>query len=992
MKQFGVVLNPICRAINTSNVETLSLIAVVLVASLVSMVWFVSSTIQTVVAESPLPALAASSGNNRIVQGSQGVPLPYIENVGQFDKHVQFQARSGNTTLFLTNTALWISLTDQASKSDFAAEVESPDAPGAKNESGRQVNLKLSFVDANPHPRLEPLDRLDTRISFFTSNDPAKWHTNVPAWGGVRYVDLYPGVDLEITSRNGQLAQRLVVREHSSLQDVRLSVEGADEVALEGNHLRLVTPLGDLALPLLTVEGGTTKNEPAILMADESYLVSNPFTANSLPTTNTPSNSELRYSTFLGGSDNDLGYDLALDNEGNVYITGQTSSPNLPTTPGAYDRTYNGNPRDAFVSKLSADGSTLLYSTYLGGMGEDVGVGITVGDEGHIYIAGYTFSSDFPTTDGALDGILSGGRDAFVAKLNADGDNLIYGTYLGGGSWDYGYCITTDDTGNAYVGGFTHGGFPTTSGAAQTTFGGSGDGFAIKLSPDGSTLLYSTYLGGYSYESIDGIAVDNTGHAYLASHTHSTDFPTTPGAWDETCDNCQTNVSTDGAVAKLNADGSEFVYSTLIGGADASGSEEFKDIAIDDAGNAFLAGRSSSNDFPTTVNALQPESGGGANDAVVVKLNKDGSDLLYSTYLGGSAADVSYDIAIHSDGYAYVTGYTTSLNFPTVNPLQTNNAGGCDAFVAKVNDSGSALLYSSYLGGSGDENCYNPHHDHAVVALDDAGNIYLTGSTGSTDFPTTSNAYDVSFNGGAYDIYVVSLLPQLLPMNQVASWEDDTSVQEDVGNNKVDWIKVRLGQSDRNYTSAFRFQSLDIPQGAIIQYAAISLPYADWHNGLPVSLKVHAEDTGSSLSFADINPLAHLRPLSSTSVDWNITEIPPAWFDSPDLSGVIQAVVNRPDWQLGNALSIIIRDNSEDGPSHYLDVKAYDLNPEFGARLSVAYYMSDNTPTPSPTHTATSTPTSTPTPTATSTLTPTPTLTPTRPPDSGRLWLPLMQR
>ena len=186
---------------------------------------------------------------------------------------------------------------------------------------------------------------------------------------------------------------------------------------------------------------------------------------------------------------------------------------------------------------------------------------------------------------------------------------------------------------------------------------------------------------------------------------------------------------------------------------------------------------------------------------------------------------------------------------------------------------------------------------------------------------------------------------QLKPMSQVSIWEDDTCVQEDVDNNRVDWIKVRLGQSDRNYTSGFRFQDLDIPQGATIQQAKLSLPYADWHRGLPVSLKVYAEDTDSSLSFSDANPLANHRPLTSTSIDWTITETPPAWFDSPDLTALIQEVVDHPEWQPGNALSLIIRDNSEDGVSHYLDVKAYDLNANFGAKLSIAYYVSDVTPT-----------------------------------------------
>lgn len=480
---------------------TPALTAFVLAVGLVSTTWFVPSTTQHVAAKPRLADSFVPSGSNRIAPASRDIPLIFIENVGQFDKRVHFQARSGNTTLFLTDEALWVSLTEPSPQSDPTAEAERLDAVDAESETGHQFNLKLSFVGANPRPRLEPFDRLDTRVSFFTGNDPSKWRTSVPVWGSVSYVDLYPGVDLEITSRNGQLVQRLVAREHSFLQDVHLRVEGVDSLVLEGNHLRLTTPLGDFALPLLTVEGATPKMEPAVSVVDGVYQVSTPFASISplainATLTSTPT---LLYSTYLGGNDEDRAYDIALDSAGNVYITGQTSSTDFPTTPGAYDRFYSGDPFDVFVSKLSADGSTLLYSTYLGGNSEDGGNAITVDSVGNAYIAGATYSTDFPTTPDVLDITLDGGRDAFVAKLNAAGDALIFGTYLGGSNWEYAYGIAVDGEGNAYVTGFTHGGFPTTPGAVQPTHGGATDPFVVKLNSDGSALVYSTYLGGSLY-------------------------------------------------------------------------------------------------------------------------------------------------------------------------------------------------------------------------------------------------------------------------------------------------------------------------------------------------------------------------------------------------------------------------------------------------------------------------------------------------------------
>ena len=707
---------------------------------------------------------------------SQGIPLTFMENVGQFDASVRFQASNGNTTLFLTDDALWVSLTDLPPQSAPISEAKAPAAVAGADESGRRVDLKLSFAGANPHPRLEPFEEQAVKVSFLTGADPSQWRADVPAWAGVRYVDLYPGIDLEITGQNGQLTPRLVVREPASLQNVSLRVEGADALAVKDNHLRLTTPLGKFALPLLTVEGADPKIEPAISVVDGVQQVVAPFASTSSPATDMTSagTPALLYSTYLGGSGTDQASDIALDSAGNVYIIGRTYSTDLPITPGAYDISQNGA-YDVFVTKMSADGGTLLYSTYLGGSNEDIGTGIAVDSAGNAYITGHTYSTDLPTTPGASDTTLNGGRDGFVAKLNAAGNGLVYSTYLGGDSWDYGQSIALDDSGSAYVGGFTHGSFPVTAGAAQTVFGGMGDGFATKFSPDGRTVLYSTYIGGNSWEGANGIAVDHAGHAYLATGTASTDYPTTPGAWDRTCDNCSTNYSTDAAVAKLNADGSAFIYSTLIGGADAPASDWFADIAVDSAGNAYLTGATSSTDFPTTPNALQRSFRGGEEDIVVVKLTADGSGLLYSTYLGGSGADRGYSIAIAGNGDAYITGYTASTNLPTANPLQAANAGGYDAFVAVVNANASALLYSSYLGGSGDENRESNGDGYADIALDRTRQtVHLTGYTASANFPTTANAYDRSFNGGASDAFVTGLRVTTGPWHVATNGSDTT--------------------------------------------------------------------------------------------------------------------------------------------------------------------------------------------------------------------------
>ena len=327
--------------------------------------------------------------------------------------------------------------------------------------------------------------------------------------------------------------------------------------------------------------------------------------------------------------------------------------------------------------------------------------------------------------------------DAFVTKLSAAGSTLVYSTYLGGSNIDQGFGITADGTGNAYVTGRTRStNFPTAN-ALQPTFGGGAfpyDAFVTKLNAAGSTLLYSTYLGGSGDDSGFGIAVDSAGNAYVTGDTSSTNFPTA-NALQPTLGG-----TADAFVTKLNAAGSTLLYSTYLGG---SSGDQGLGIAVDSAGNAYVTGGTNSTNFPT-VNALQPTTGDTA-DAFVTKLNAAGSTLLYSTYLGGSSGDQGYDIAVDSAGNAYVTGFTSSTNFPIANALQPTFGGGTiiyssDAFVTKLNAAGSTLLYSTYLGGRGDD-------WGRGIAADGTGNAYVTGDTYSTDFPTV-NALQPAFGGG----------------------------------------------------------------------------------------------------------------------------------------------------------------------------------------------------------------------------------------------------
>jgi hypothetical protein len=416
----------------------------------------------------------------------------------------------------------------------------------------------------------------------------------------------------------------------------------------------------------------------------------------------------LIYSTYLGASGDDVGRGIAVDGLGNAYVTGYTGSTNFPTTPGAFKTTFSGGNYDAFVVKLNPTGSALVYSTYLGGGGDDYAFGVAVDSVGSAYVTGQTGSTNFPTTPGAFQAAFAGGTDsaatpggtdAFVTKLNPAGSApLLYSTYLGGSANDFGTGIAVDSQGNAYVAGYTLStNFPTTPAAFQTIFGGASDAFVTKLNPAGSApLVYSTYLGGSGVEYGMGIATDSFGSAYVTGQTSSTNFPTTPGAFQTTYGG-----GTDAFVTKVNPAGSApLVYSTYLGG---SGGDNGRGIAVDSLGNGYVTGQTESTNFPVTPGAFQPTSGGGS-DAFVTKLNPAGSaPLIYSSYLGGNSLDVGFGIAADAFGNAYVTGITYSTNFPTTpGAFQTAPGSGVffsDAFVAKIAD---ATLEQCPASGQGD--------------------------------------------------------------------------------------------------------------------------------------------------------------------------------------------------------------------------------------------------------------------------------------------------
>ena len=452
----------------------------------------------------------------------------------------------------------------------------------------------------------------------------------------------------------------------------------------------------------------------------------------------------LAYTSYLGGSGNDSGTGIALDSPGNAYVTGHTDSTDFPTVkPFQSTNPLGSSPGIGdgcvFVSKVSADGSALLYSTYLGGNGYDVGNAIAVDSAGDAFVTGSARSTNFPTANAIQDKNLGAFGNAFVTKLNPAGNALIFSTYLGGRQSDGGNGIAVDTAGNAYVTGFTNSGnFPLVNPiepyvtTGENNFPGA---FVTKISGDGSTLVYSTYLGGYNGADTGyGIAVDSTGNAYVAGTTSATDLPLV-----NPLQSTIKNTSGTGFVVKINPAGSAFVYSTYLGGSQI---DHMYAIAVDSSGNAYVTGSTNSSDFPT-VNALQTT---GAPTAFVSKINATGSALLYSTYLGSDEAD-GYGIAVNAAGEAWVTGTMSPRSFPMVNPLVNLN-GDSGIFATQFSADGTALLFSSPLWIGAEL--------QGGIAVDSSGAVYVTGAV-SVNNTSAATGFQPNFGGGQEDAYVLKI-------------------------------------------------------------------------------------------------------------------------------------------------------------------------------------------------------------------------------------------
>ncbi len=686
----------------------------------------------------------------RIGEAYGKLPLVFEEASDRTDQKAEFFSRGKGYDLYLAPDEILLVMGRNQSKTDLSQTIGSERNP-YDNPAIADV-LRMKFVGADSSPNVEGIDRLPGKSNYLIGNDAEKWRVGISTYSKVKYNRLYPGIDAVFYGNRGQLEYDFIVEPGADAGAIKLSFEGASRIRIENGDLVLGTALGEIRQhkPIVYQEKNGVKEvvagqyvfdgEQEVKFQVGSYDKSELLIIDPV----------LSYSTYLGGSGFEQAEDIAVDFQGNAYVTGFTWSANFPLMI-PFQSDFRGGPADAFVVKLNSTGSALIYSTYLGGTGDDLGTGIAVDSSGNCYITGFTSSSNFPTTQDAFQGTLGGGFDIFVSKLNSSGTEFTYSTYLGGTDIELYSDISVQLSGDAFITGSTMSSdFPVVN-PLQANSGGGVDVFIARFDPTGS-LIFSTYMGGSGVDRGRGIVNDSSGNCYITGSTSSANFPTTAGSFQTTFrgggDECDSFLCGDAFVAKLNSSGSVLIYSTYIGG---KRDDEGTAIAIDSCNNAYLTGSTYSRNFPTTTGAYQETYRGGeggiGGDAFVTKLNPEGTALVYSSYLGGRNGELALGIAVDSPGNAHITGITESPDFPTKDALQRNYGGGFfEAFITKIDSTGSSVEYSTFMGGSETD-------VGAGIVTDLFGNAYVSGDTSSPGFPLMNPIQPVLTNS-LNDIFI----------------------------------------------------------------------------------------------------------------------------------------------------------------------------------------------------------------------------------------------
>jgi len=668
-------------------------------------------------------------------------PLAFELNAGQADRSINFISHAPGHTLSTGPDTVVISSCAARNR-----------ARGSRPKECSPRAIQIRFLRVNHYAAVAGEKQLPGKSNYFIGSDSSRWLVDVPHFQQVRYRNIYSGIDLVYHGNRRNLEYDFVMRPYADPSVIAFTLDGGSNpgssVRISRNgELEMQSASGTVYIQApVAYQFKSGKQEFISVRYSKQGRNRIAFDLGSYDRSRELIiDPVLSYSSFLGGSSDDFGYAIAVDSAGNIYVAGGTTSADFPLSSGALQTTYGGADSntqgvmgDVFVSKLDPTGKTLLYSTYVGGSADDNAYGIAVDSAGNAYVTGATNSfADFPVTNGALQTTPGGGpNDVFIFKLSPTGSALVYSTYLGtstGG--ERGFGIAVDAAGDAYVTGDAAPDFPVTMGSYG---GGVNDTEVTELNPTGSAKVLSTFFGGNGIDEGYGIAVDAAGNISITGLTTSTDLPVTANA-------VQAHIAStnDAFVAQFDKAGT-LTYCSYLGGSADEFTSSLGAIAVDASGKIYVTGSTASADYPTSSGAFQTTYGGGGSDVFVTAIDPSKpNSLVYSTFLGGSGDDdkgeFARGIAIDAAGNAIITGSTNSANFPILRATQSSLAGGLDAFVTKLNSTGSALIYSTYLGGAGND-------FGASVAVDQIGNAYVTGQTSSNDLPTAS-ALQGTLNG-----------------------------------------------------------------------------------------------------------------------------------------------------------------------------------------------------------------------------------------------------
>ena len=689
-------------------------------------------------------ALGSVASARAATRPAPATPLHFVPNLGQFAAPTLYIGSGPGATVRIEDRAVTYRLhrpgPERGPRAPHDSEKGAAGCPKVET-----LDIRATFPGARRAATVVGVGRTSHLSHFYLGNDPSRWRTNVPGYEGVRLRALWPGVDLEYHGSGRDLEYDFHVAPGADPRRIRIRYDGIERLRVtERGELEVATRFGtvrETAPVAYQLVDGERRAVAARYRRIDDRTFAFAVAARPVPSAPLIIDPVLEYSTLIGGLSYDEVHDIVSDIPGNAYIVGGTLSPDFPAS---------GSPVPnadyvAYVTKIAPNGSSLVYSVFLGGSASQIGYGIRIDAAGNATVAGVTGSNDFPTTAGCFDPTFNGSNpgdaDLFVARLSATG-TLLYGTYLGGTGGDTGGRLALDQNGVAYVVGNTGSNdFPTTPGAYDVTYNGLNDIFVAGIRCAGtgpSDLVYSTYLGGSADDEAYDIEVDWADDVYVAGSTRSSNFPATGGP--------PFNGTFDAMVARIKPNGSgpaDLSLAMKFGGA---GQDYGGGVKPNGTGEIYFSGSTASSDFPTN-SGWQLAYGGGPYDAFLMRINYDGSLVYWSTYVGSTGEEHGGDVAVGPQWNPTLVGYTNSATFPTFGtPFQPSLAGDRDMFLVR-SDAYFNPFYGTFLGGTQMDVPYG-------VTEDTGGRLYIAGNTQTSDFPLTPAAWDTSYNGGAIDVVV----------------------------------------------------------------------------------------------------------------------------------------------------------------------------------------------------------------------------------------------